>query len=485
MAETIRLVLYIINMVLVVGAIVTVVRSRKTPASVIAWIMALVVLPVVGLIAYIFVGIDRKALRLVRQIPEDVFTEHLSSILDRQEALVEPMLHSEDAVIRRMGRNMRLLSRAAAAPVTVGNSIRSYYCGEDKFGQLLKDLGSARESIHMEYYIWRSDSLGRRLLSILMEKAGDGVEVRLIFDGWGSFGRISYAYRRQMREAGIRYAFFLDLSNPVARLKINYRNHRKIAVIDGRIAYTGGMNVGTEYITGGRRFPAWRDTHLRIEGPSVSLLQAVFLVDWHNSGKELLLRDEDFPDFENERTDGLPIQIAVSGPDSQWEGIRLHYLELVNGAREEILIQSPYFIPGEALEQALIAAALRGVRVVLMTVGKPDKFIPFWAGQTYFEPLLEAGVEIFRYQAGFLHAKVLVQDRAIASVGTCNVDLRSFSLDYEVNAVVYSTEYAGEQADRFTEDLNRCSRVELNHLKEMSQPAKLRNSVVRLFSPLM
>ena len=245
------------------------------------------------------------------------------------------------------------------------------------------------------------------------------------------------------------------------------------------------MNVGTEYITGGRRFPAWRDTHLRIEGPSVSLLQAVFLVDWHNSGQELLLRDEDFPDFEKERTDGLPMQIAVSGPDSQWEGIRLHYLELVNGAREEILIQSPYFIPGEALEQALIAAALRGVRVVLMTVGKPDKLIPFWAGQTYFEPLLEAGVEIYRYQSGFLHSKVLVQDRAIASVGTCNVDLRSFSLDYEVNAVIYSTGYAEELADRITADLAECRRVELEDMKKMSQPAKLRNSVVRLFSPLM
>ena len=185
------------------------------------------------------------------------------------------------------------------------------------------------------------------------------------------------------------------------------------------------MNVGTEYITGGKRFASWRDTHLRINGPAASMLQAVFLVDWYNSGKPLLLRDSDFPSFEESRITGAPIQIAISGPDSLWEGIRLHYLELVNGAREEILIQSPYFIPGEAMEQAMIGAALRGVRVVLMTIGKPDKRIPKWAGSTYFAPLLEAGVEIYRYKAGFLHSKVLIQDRLIASVGTCNLDLRS------------------------------------------------------------
>ncbi len=187
----------------------------------------------------------------------------------------------------------------------------------------------------------------------------------------------------------------------------------------------------------------------------------------------------------NRASGKIPIQIAISGPDSRWEGIRLHYLELLNGAREEVLIQTPYYIPGEAIEQAMIAAALRGVRVVLMAIGLPDKWIPYWAAQTYFTPLLEAGVEIFRYQAGFLHSKVFIQDRYIASVGTGNVDLRSFYLDYEVNAVIYSPEEAESQADQFLRDLNESTPVTLADMEKISQFARLRNAAVRLLSPLM
>ena len=350
----------------------------------------------------------------------------------------------------------------------------------------MADIEAAEKSIHMEYFIWRSDELGERIRAALERKVAEGVSVRLLFDGWGSFGRISFSYRRALRAAGIEYAYFLDLSNPVARLKINYRNHRKIAVFDGRVAYTGGMNVGQEYIDGGKHFEAWRDTHLRIEGSAVSMLQALFLIDWRNSGKQLLAHELLFPELPSaESRGGIPIQIAISGPDSVWDGIRLHYTELINGAREEILIQTPYFIPGEEVEQAMISAALRGVSVILMTVGIPDHHIPFWAAQTYFTRLLEAGVEIYQYQAGFLHSKVLIQDRKIASVGTCNVDIRSFVLDYEVNTVMYSPEEALNHANRFFEDVSECSKVTKEQLIEKKTLVRFRNSVARLFSPLI
>ena len=296
--------------------------------------------------------------KLVEQVPEEVFAEKLAPILSRQNDLLNEMLHSENPVRRRTASNVRLLNRVAAAPVTGQNSVRSFFSGFDKFESLMADIEAAEKSIHMEYFIWRSDELGERIRKALERKVAEGVSVRLLFDGWGSFGRISFSYRRALRSAGVEYAYFLSLSNPVARLKINYRNHRKIAVFDGRIAYTGGMNIGREYIDGGKNFETWRDTHLRIEGPAVSMLQALFLVDWRNSGKELLAHELLFPEFPaTENRGGIPIQIAISGPDSVWDGIRLHYAELINGAREEILIQTPYFIPGEEVQHAMIGAA--------------------------------------------------------------------------------------------------------------------------------
>lgn len=451
-----------------------------------AWILAIITIPVLGLASYILAGIDWRKRKLVKLIPEEVFSVHLAPTLEKQGAIVDKLLHSGDPKQRRAARNIHLLAKAAAAPVTGDNSIVTFYRGVDKFKALIKDIESAKESIHMEYYIWRSDSLGQKILDILVNKAMQGVTIRLIFDGWGSFGKISFAYRKALEAAGIEFAYFLDLSNPIARLKINYRNHRKIAVIDGRVAYTGGMNMAEECLNGGRKFPGWRDTHIRIEGPAVSMLQAVFLVDWHNSGRELLLEDNMFPlRGPDPVPGGVPVQIAISGPDSQWEGIRLHYLELLNGAREEVLIQTPYYIPGDAVEQAMIAAALRGVRVVLMTVGLPDKRIPYWAAQTYFLPLLEAGVEIHRYQTGFLHSKVIIQDRHIASIGTCNLDLRSFHLDYEVNAVIYSPKEAASQADQFFKDMKECLPVTIKEIESIPQLARLRNAAFRLLSPLM
>ncbi len=479
-------ILTLIYFAMVITGVFLVIRSRKAPESTLAWILAIGALPVFGLLAYILIGYDWRERKLVKQIPEEVFAEKLSPILSRQSDLLDEMLHSENPVRRRTASNIRLLNRVAAAPVTGQNTVTSFFKGIDKFESLIADIEAAKKSIHMEYFIWRSDELGERIRKALEAKAAQGVSVRLLFDGWGSFGRISFSYRKALKAAGIEYAYFLDLSNPVARMKINYRNHRKIAVFDGRIAYTGGMNVGREYIDGGRRFETWRDTHLRIEGPAVSMLQALFLIDWRNSGKELLAHELLFPDFPiSKNRGGIPIQIAIGGPDSMWDGIRLHYTELINGAREEILIQTPYFIPGEEVEHAMIGAALRGISVILMTVGKPDKLIPFWAAQTYFAPLLEAGVEIYLYQAGFLHSKVFIQDRKIASVGTCNVDIRSFVLNYEVNAVMYSPEEAALHADQFFEDLAGCSKLTKEQLANKTILARFRNSVARLSSPLI
>ncbi len=479
-------ILFWVNYLLVIIAIFMVLGSRKAPSSAIAWILALITIPGIGLIAYILFGRNWKKRKLVRMVPEEVFSDHLNAILNKQKSISDALPRMEKMASLRINRTIHLLAKTASAPVTTDNLIASFFNGHDLFSQLLKDLETAKTSIHMEYYIWRSDAVGQRILDTLTKKAKEGVQVRLIFDGWGSFRAISYSYRRKLRAAGIQYSFFLNPSNPFTRMKINYRNHRKIVVIDGITAYTGGMNIGDEYITGGKRFKSWRDTHLRIKGSAVSMLQAVFLIDWHNSGNDLLLEESHFPIKElAQAAHNIPLQIAFSGPDSQWKGIHLHYLELINGAREEILIQTPYFIPGESIEQAIIAAALRGAKVKLMTLGIPDKRIPFWASQTYFASLLESGVEIYLYQAGFLHSKVVIQDRLIASVGTCNMDTRSFDLAYEVNTVIYSPSQASLHAEVFDRDLENCRLLTLDDLNDRSFYSKVRDAAFRLLSPII
>ncbi|MBN1649615.1 MAG: cardiolipin synthase [Spirochaetales bacterium] len=476
-------ILYAINTFAVVVICFQILLEDRFSQNALAWIMFLILVPFAGPIAYLIFGVNWRKKKLIRQLPEELFRNELEPVLEAQEKFLAKA-SVKDEIHNDIYKTIKLIMRSSSAVITANNAIDLYFEGKPFFDALRNDILKARESIHMEFFIWRSDPLGTEFLELLAAKVRENVKVRLIFDGLGSLFTVSRKYRKALKKAGIAYKFFLDPTIPLVKMNINYRNHRKIVVIDGKTAYTGGMNLGTEYMTGGSRFARWRDTQIRLTGQCVRLFQTVFLTDWYNSGNELLTDEILFPSVWR-RPAGVPVQFCVSGPDSDWGSIELGFFHIIANANHEICIQSPYFIPGEPVQQALETAALSGISVHLMMTGRPDKLIPFFAAFTYFKRLLEAGVRIYLYTAGFLHSKVVIADANILSVGSCNFDLRSFRLDYEGNVFVYDRKTAEKMRDQFFKDMDRCSPFTFDDLKRFSFPRRLVNSVCRLFSPLM
>ncbi|MDC7233429.1 MAG: cardiolipin synthase [Spirochaetales bacterium] len=478
-------ILYYLNFAVIFIAITYILLSNKESESTLAWIMLIMAIPVWGLILYLLIGLDMRKVKVIPQRPEELFAEKLKPLLETQKDLLSESEIGDSESMTDVMKSIKLLLNSNQAALTMDNSADLFYSGEKLFDTLLTDLENAEQSIHMEYFIWKSDKLGHRIKDVLIRKARSGVDVKLIFDGLGSFGRISFKYKRELRDAGVKFSYFKDLNRFLARMKINYSNHKKIVVIDSRIGYTGGMNVGMEYIDGGKAFKAWRDTHVRLRGNCVPILQSIFLTDWFNCGHEMLVQDDFFPDQSHADISGTPVQIAVSGPDSQWDSIELLIFNMVTNANHEVFIQSPYFIPDLAMMKAMESAAMSGIDITLMMAGVPDKKIAWWTAFTYFEPLLKAGVKILHYTEGFLHSKVVIMDSIVSTVGTCNMDIRSFRLNYEVNAVFYDNKISQNLKEQFLYDSRLCREITLEEIETTGLSRKFRNSFCRLFSPLM
>jgi cardiolipin synthase len=474
------------NIVTIVTALIIITDESKNSESIIAWLLVIFLLRWIGVIAYVLIGINWKKGNIVREHPEKIFARYLAPVLERQRRYFDHLttrgLREEQS---DMLKSARMLISANKSMLTVNNDIELLENGRAAFDRLIADLEGAQESVNMEFYIWRSDDLGTRIKNVLIERAAAGVEIKLLFDGLGSFNKISRDYRRDLTAHGIEFAYFLDLNRFLARFKVNYRNHRKIVVIDGRIAYIGGMNVGQEYIDGGEHFDAWVDRAVRITGDSVLLLQALFLADWGSSGNELEMNEKLFPGQADTGDIRVPVQLAFSGPDSPWPNIEQLMFQMITNANGEIWIQSPYFIPSPNILMALTTAAHSGVKVNLMMTGVPDKRIPFWTAESYFAPLIASGVKIYRYAGGFLHSKFLVSDRSYATIGSCNMDMRSFHINFEVNAVIYDADFARELTERFAADLESCVEITEETLRRTGPLRRLRNSVLRIFSPIM
>lgn len=487
--ETLLFVCYLLYLI---GMTVTLLLDNKPAQSSIAWILTIYLLPFVGLFVYILAGVNWKKRKLVKQRPEEIFNQQLEAVLERQRMFVQHLEHqqpSQSATDSDIRKTVRLLLNSNASIVTQRNRCEIFHHGATLFPALKADLNAAKQFIHMEFFIWKSDSMGEELKAILIAKAQQGVEVRLIFDAIGSF-RMSRRYREELKLAGIEFRFFLNSFRPfglkpIAGIMANYLNHRKIVVIDGQISYLGGMNIGDEYLTGGKRFAYWRDTHLRLEGEITQQLQTVFATDWFNTSHQLLDDQKYFPLIELEPSESLPIQLACSGPDSDWATIKQLLFNMIINANRTVYIQSPYFIPDQGMLTAMETAALSGVAVHLMITGVPDKIIPYLVAETYFEGFLRAGGYIYRYEKGFMHAKTIIVDDIISSVGTCNMDVRAFELDYEVNAVIYNAEVARELKAQFMLDLADCRVILLEDVAHQTFWVRLRNSFLRLFSPLL
>jgi cardiolipin synthase len=459
-------------------------KENRRPQSTLAWMLVLFFLPGVGLLIYLFFGRDRKAFSKQRDLlMQDLRANALpllEPILSRQDA---ELAHLESASIacRRLAR---LVRQNSLSVLTTRNQVEIQQNAAKFYPNLIADIKAARQSIHLQYFIWAVDPFTESLKQLLIEKAKGGVEVRLLYDPIGSQAHVGPRYVRKMIAAGIHMA----PTSPFYHVHtISYRNHRKITVIDGVVGYTGGMNIGSEQLDGGKGFDFWRDTQVRMVGESAAVLQAVFMVDWYNAVGENLFHPKHFPGQVPDSTeDEVPVQILTSGPDSQWAAIRQLYAMMIVSARRHVYLQSPFFIPDATLAEALSTAALSGIDVRLMVSARPSgNRLPDWAGNTYIDDIVAAGVRVFLYEKGYLHAKTISIDSEICSIGSANIDIRSFSINYELNAVFYSERVAKELECDFERDLEDCSEFDRVAYHKRSSLSRFRDSVARVLSPLL
>ncbi|HEY7557915.1 MAG TPA: cardiolipin synthase [Candidatus Binatia bacterium] len=458
--------------------------ENRRPQSTLAWMLVLWFAPGVGLLIYLFFGRDSKAFskrrKLLMQDLEANSRPLLSPILSRQDAQLA-QLETESVSRRKLAS---LVQRNSFSVLTMRNRVEIQQDGAKFYPSLIEDIKAAQRSIHLQYFIWAVDPFTNRLKQILIEKAGAGIEVRLLYDPIGSQAHVGRRYVRNMLAAGIRMA---PTAPPYQLHTISYRNHRKITVIDGAIGYTGGMNIGQEQLDGGEGFDYWRDTQVRVVGESAAVLQAVFMVDWYNAVRENLFYAKYFPDDATDRAEGdVPVQILTSGPDSQWAAIRQLYAFMIVSAQRHVYIQSPFFIPDATLAEALRTAALSGITIKVMVSARPSgNRLPDWAGNTYIEEIVSAGVRVFLYEKGYLHAKTISIDSEICSIGSANIDIRSFSINYELNAVFYSERIAKELESDFERDLEYCSEFDPAAYQKRGIVIRFRDSLARLLSPLL
>lgn len=469
-----------INLVL---AFVIVFFQRKDPKSVWAWLLILYFIPVLGFVFYLLIGTDVHKEKLFRT---KEIEDRISEAVRKQEILIRNQELSDAYLSMHDYADLVLYElQSAGAILTDDNQVRFFVDGKEKFAALCEDLRSAKHSIHIQYYIIKNDEVFGAIKEILAEKVKQGVEVRILFDAMGCRLMKKKDWRK-LEELGIETAEFFPALFGRLQLRINYRNHRKIVVIDGKIGYTGGFNVAREYIGMDKKFGYWRDTHMRIVGSAVQSLQTRFILDWNyaNRGHALhfdnyLKNPQQLPEYK------CPVQIITSGPDTHDSYIRDAYLRLIHKAKKSIYIQTPYFIPDEAIHSALLIAARSGIEVNIMIPCKPDHPFVYWATYSYVGDLVLAGANCYTYNNGFLHAKGIIVDEEVLCYGTANMDIRSFDLNFEVNALIYDKEKAKEMVVYFKEDLQVSSKITKDGY--LSRPLWLRfkEQICRLFSPVL
>ncbi|MBU0906856.1 MAG: cardiolipin synthase [Nanoarchaeota archaeon] len=484
MLDTTTILFYIYGLYIITFVIVLILDNRE-PASIIAWTTVLILLPVIGILVYLLIGRNwrkiSKKKKVIKQELSKYLVNSISAIAKREKENISHLLNKEE--YKNKAELLNLLKNNSNSILTSSNKIEILQSGEEKFQKLIEDIKQAEKFIHLEYFIWRNDKLTKKINGLLIKKAKQGVEVRIIYDTWGSFS-FSRLTRWKMRKSGIKIYPYFNFISPFKFHTLNYRNHRKIAIIDGKVAYTGGMNMAKEYIDGGRMFKKWRDTHLRIRGDAVEILQGIFAISWYNTTKEKLFNSKYFT-IGKTFQEKTPMHITTCGPDSEWDSIKQLYFTLIATAQKRVYIQTPYFIPDPSVQMALKVAALSGVDVRVMMAGIPDKWLPFWAAQTYLEELLAAGVKIYQYKQGFLHSKTVMADDSVCSIGTANMDVRSFELMYELNTIIYDKSISERLKNDFLEDMKSCEETTLEKIRKENIFIKFRNSLARLFAPLL
>ncbi|MEX6688939.1 cardiolipin synthase [Danxiaibacter flavus] len=462
-----------------------IIYDTRTSTKTLAYLLFAVFVPVIGMISYFFLGINYRKRNLYSKklLADDTLQQKMEAEIQKS---TEEILAANPPEIKKNRELACLLLKDNMSPLTDSNRVKLLFNGEEKFPEVLEALKQAKNHIHIEYYIFEDDEIGNQIKEILIQKAAEGVEVRLIYDDFGS-SSIRRKFVPGLIENGVEaYPFYRVLFLLFAN-RLNYRNHRKIIIVDGHTAFVGGINISDRYINNGNKKNRiyWRDTHLRIDGAGCQYLQYLFLCDWNFcSDQQLQPTKMFFPKPKTYETDTL-VQIAAGGPDSKTPGILFSLLQAINLAKKEILITTPYFIPGDSLLDALIVAALSGVSVKLLVPGISDSRFVNAAAHSYYDDLLDAGVEIYFYKKGFIHAKTLVYDGAVAAVGTANMDYRSFELNFEVNAFIYDPHIAKQLTKAFYDDLEHAERIDIVRWEKRAFLKVMFEKTARMLSPLL
>lgn len=454
--------------------------DHKKPISTLLWVMAINFLPLIGFIFYLFIGQDISKSKIfdgktkADRIIEKEFKNQLKQIK-------EGTFEFSNNRTKQYVNMIEMFNRAEGEILYTHNDVKIFNDGKEKFKQLFYDLENAKHTIYVQYYIFKSDKLSTQFMNILKSKAQEGLDVYLLIDGMGIRNMLLHD-RKMLRESGVKLGIFFPGMIIKINTHMNYRNHRKIVVIDKRIGYVGGFNVGDEYVSKGP-MGYWRDTHLRIVGPAVNGLAWRFFLDFKFAS------DEYTKGFTTEYFDksigDVDINIVTSGPDTKADSVRNGYEKLITNARKEIYIQTPYFVPDEGLLKCLKVAALSGVNVNIMFPAKRDHPFVHWASLSFIGDLLKWGVNVYRYEGGFLHTKCVISDDYLSSVGTANFDIRSFELNFEVNAFIYDAEVNKKLKDHFIEDMKLSTKITPEYYAKRSKIVKIREAFSRLLSPLL
>lgn len=454
--------------------------ENRDPAKTMAWLLVLFLLPIVGFVFYVLFGQNyrnkfrsRKKGALARtKLDEKAhYQKEMINFMDLFEA--------DDSYVNN--RLTNLLLKNANAPISTNNWVEILTNGESTYRAMIDAMENASNHIHFEFFIIRNDNIGNLMKGILIRKAKEGVKVRVIYDSVGCW-RLGKDYIRALKDAGVEVKPFFPVVFPILSRELNYRNHRKIIVVDGRVGFVGGLNIGDEYLGANKHLGFWRDTHIKVLGESVYSLQDIFLSDWHFLTGQTMEESDMFPKLGDCGT--TMMQIVESGPDSDWQALLQAYFTMIATAEDRIWIATPYLVPEQSILMGLKTAALSGVDVRIVIPAKPDHFFVYWASRDNIETLLEAGVKIYCYNKGFIHSKIILVDGIGASVGTANLDIRSLEINFEVNAFIYDSAVVQRLESDFYADLMESTALDLETFRARPRWHKLLEACGRLVSPL-
>lgn len=472
-AHQVFVVFTIIYFLTILGIIGVVVSENRNPVKSLAWVTVLLLVPILGMFIYVFFGRSLKSVHMISRKNR----RKLRNSANYTPVDVDSLGLSEENL-----EEVRLVDSLVEPHYFPDNKIDIFTNGRDKFAALERDLESAKEYIHLQYFIFENDNIGSKIRDILVRKAHEGVKVRVIYDHVGSF-HFDMSFFSNMKKEGIEVYPFLKVTFPEFANRVNWRNHRKLVVIDGRVGYVGGMNIADRYVSGEKGRPAWRDTHLRIEGEAVAGLQYSFAVDWNFMNRELLKETTVHFGSGKEFADGM--QIMTGGPNSLWSNLSFVLLRAIGSAKRRVLIQTPYFLPNDSLLKALQVASLSKIDVQLMVPRKPDSKLLRYATYSYVKECLLAGMKIYFYEASMLHSKMVVVDDDFVTTGSTNFDFRSLEHNFECNVLVYGKNFNSRMADIFERDKEKARRISLVSWHRRPLGQKVLESLSRLLSPIL